>query len=132
MSATLAPSYDQFLISTEKNAGALSSEAMSAILASPSKYIEEYADALPSETMSAIWASPYENSLISTVTNAGTHKHLSEEHCYTENACQDFSPRKNPRMELTTVEQGFNPKMQRTTPASLVEGEVGDHLTPCF
>ncbi|KAF7071811.1 hypothetical protein CFC21_077057 [Triticum aestivum] len=131
MSAILAPPYDQFLITTEKDAGALSSKAMSAILASPSKYIKANADVLPSETMSAIWASPYENSLVSTVTNAGTHKHLSQEHCYTENVCQDFSPRKNPRMELTTVGQGFNPKRQRTTLASLIEGEAEGHLTPC-
>ncbi|XP_048529524.1 uncharacterized protein LOC125508773 isoform X4 [Triticum urartu] len=131
MSAILAPPYDQFLITTEKDAGALSSKAMSAILASPSKYIKANADALPSETMSPIWASPYENSLVSTMTNAGTHKHLSQEHCYTENVCQDFSPRKNPRMELTTVGQGFNPKRQRTTPASLIEGKAEGHLTPC-
>uniref|UniRef100_A0A453KF25 Uncharacterized protein n=1 Tax=Aegilops tauschii subsp. strangulata TaxID=200361 RepID=A0A453KF25_AEGTS len=86
ISAILAPPYDQFLISIEKDAGALSSKAMSASLASPSKYIKANA-----ETMSAIWASPYENSLVSTVTNAGTQKHLSQEHCYTANACQDLN-----------------------------------------
>lgn len=125
MSAILAPPYDSFFISTDKNAGALSSEAMSATWASPSKYILANADGLPSET---IWASPYKNSLISTVTNAGTHKHLSQEHCYAENACQDFSPRKNPRMELTTVGQGFNPKRQWTTPVRCSDAEIGAYF----
>uniref|UniRef100_A0ACD5WAI9 Uncharacterized protein n=1 Tax=Avena sativa TaxID=4498 RepID=A0ACD5WAI9_AVESA len=81
------------------------------------------AGALPSEVMPATWASFSENSLISTVTNTGTHKHLSREHCYTENACQSFCPRKNPRMELTTtVGQALNPKRQRSILASLMEG----------
>ncbi|XP_047085024.1 uncharacterized protein LOC124696337 [Lolium rigidum] len=107
MSAMWPCPYDRPFISTVKNAGALSSKGISNNCASPYEYsvvsIVKNTGTLPSETMSAIGASPSEISLISAVTNAGTHEHFSGEHCYTENGCPGFSPRKNPRMELTTV-----------------------------
>ncbi|XP_051180215.1 uncharacterized protein [Lolium perenne] len=124
------------MISTVKNAGTLTSEAMSADWAYPSEYslisIVKHTGALPSEAMSATWPSPSENSLISTVANPGTHKHLTREHCYTENACQGFSPRKNPRIELTIVGQDQSPKRQRTTLSSLVEGKAEDRVSACI
>ncbi|XP_051230617.1 uncharacterized protein [Lolium perenne] len=91
MSAMWPFPYDHLFISTVKNAGALSSEGISNNCASPTPYeysvvsVVKNTGALPSDTMSAIEASPSENSLISAMTNAGTHKHFSREHCYTEN-----------------------------------------------
>lgn len=42
--------------------------------------------------------------------SAGTGKHLSEAGCYTECACQDLNGLKDPRDELTTVEEDPDPK----------------------
>lgn len=47
---------------------------------------------------------------VSSWTNAGTGKHLSEAGCYTECACQDLNGLKDPRDELTTVEEDPDPK----------------------
>ncbi|XP_051230618.1 uncharacterized protein [Lolium perenne] len=86
MSAMWPFPYDHLFISTVKNAGALSSEGISNNCASPTPYEYSVVSVVKNtDTMSAIEASPSENSLISAMTNAGTHKHFSREHCYTEN-----------------------------------------------
>lgn len=93
--------------------GSLTSLAENSAIASVKK-----PDALFSQTMLGTLTNPAEDSGMSSVTNAGAYKPLSEEYF--------SSSRKNPRMELATIRQGFDSKKRRATLTSQIETGTED------
>lgn len=75
--------------------------------------------------------SPAKTSEIASVKNAGRNKHLTQEGCYTESACDGSRPRKNPRTEVIVLKKFLDTKKQWTalairegSMASLVDVKV--------
>nr|XP_025880756.1 uncharacterized protein LOC112938738 [Oryza sativa Japonica Group] len=71
-------------------------------------------DSIVLQTKFGNMTSPEKNYGFSSLTNAGTYMHSSQEDCHTENYCQGFIPRKHQREELAP-EEDIDPKRQHTT-----------------